>query len=140
MVPILYASITEGTVPSDFGIGNLTDALECYVDESRNSKYELTLIYAAQGIHASEIKEGRFLKAQPNYTDAPQLFKIYHVGKALNGRIEINAEHVSYMLSGKPITSGTANNVSSACALLEAKAGGFTITTTKNTAGDFAIT
>lgn len=140
MVPILYASITEGTVPSDFGIGNLTDALEAYVEESRNSKYEMTLIYAAQGIHASEIKEGRYIKAQPNFTDAPQLFKIYHVGKALNGRIEINAEHVSYLMSGKPITSGTANNVSSACALLEAKAGGFTINTFKNTAGDFVIT
>lgn len=140
MVPILYASITEGTVPSDFGLGALTDALECYVDEARNSIYELTMTYAAQGIHADEIAVGRYIKAQPNYTDAPQLFKIYKVGKVLNGRFTINAEHESYALSGKAITSGTANNCASACALLEAQAGNFSITTDKNTAGDFEIT
>lgn len=140
MVPILYKSIVEGTVPSDFGVGALTDTLEAYVEESRNGKYELTLVYAASGIHASEISEGSFIKAKPNFTDDPQLFKVYHVGKALNGRIEVNAEHVSYMLSGKVITTGTAVGVVSACALLEAQAGNFTISTWKDTVGAFAIT
>ena len=140
MVPFLYDSIVEGTVPSDFGLGALTDTISSTADEGKNSIYELTLIYAAQGIHAEDIEVGRYIKAKPNYTDAPQLFKIYKVGKVLNGRFEINAEHIGYTLSGKPITTGTANNVSSACALLEAQAGAFTITTDKNTAGDFEIT
>lgn len=140
MVPILYDTITEGTVPTSFGLGCLSDALECSVDESRNSVYELTLTYAAQGVHADEIKVDRYIKAQPNFTDSPQLFQIYKVGKVLNGRFEINAKHISYILSDKVIASGTANNVVSACALLTAQAGGFTINTDKNTAGDFEIT
>lgn len=140
MIPILYSSITEGTVPSDYGLGALTDCLECYVNEERNGVYELTMIYAAQGIHASDIQVGRFIKAMPNYTDAAQLFRIYKVGKNINGRFEVNAEHVSYLLSGKIIKSGTAVNCASACALLQAQAGNFTINTTKTVTANFKIT
>ena len=140
MIPILYQTITEGTVPSHYGIGALSDALDCVVEETRNGAYELTMTYAAQGIHASDIQVGRYIKAQPNFTDNPQLFRIYKVGKQMNGRFKINAEHISYALSGKVITSGTANNIVSACVLLQAQAGSFTITTTKTTAGDFKIT
>ena len=140
MVPILYDSIVEGTVPSDFGLGALTDTISSTTNEGKNSIYELTLVYAAQGIHAEDIEVGRYIKAKPNYTDAPQLFKIYKVGKVLNGRFEINCEHVSYELSKKAITSGDANNCASACALLSAQAGAFTINTDKSVSGDFVIT
>lgn len=140
MIPILYASITEGTVPSDYGIGALTDCLSCEVTEERNGAYELALTYAAQGIHAADITAGRYIKAKPNYTDNPQLFRIYNVGKAMNGRFEVKAEHVSYTLSTKVISSGTANNIVTACAVLTAAAGGFTVSTTKTTSGDFEIT
>ena len=139
MIPILYSTITEGTVPNDYGIGALTDCLSCEVNEERNGTYELALIYAAQGIHAEDIAVDRFIKAKPNFTDSPQLFRIYHVGKAMNGRFEVNAQHVSYDLSGKVITYGSANNIVSACSVLEASAGDFTISTTKSTAGDFVI-
>ena len=139
MVPILYASVTEGTVPSDYGLGCLTDAIECTVEEGRNSVYELKLIYAAQGIHAEDIQPDRIIKAQPNFTDAPQLFRIYKVGKALNGRIEINARHISYDLSGKVITAGTAASAVAACALLTTEAGAFTISTDKTVSASFNI-
>ena len=140
MIPILYSSITEGTVPNDYGLGALTDCLSCEVNEERNGAFELTLTYAAQGIHASEIQVGRFIKAKPNYTASAQLFEIYKVGKTINGRFEVNAQHISYMLSGKVISSGTANNIAYACSnVLTPKAGGFTITTTKTTSGDFSI-
>lgn len=139
MIPILYSSITEGTIPNDFGLGALTDCLSCEVDETRNGPFELTFTYAAQGIHAEEIQTGRFIKAKPNYTDTAQLFQIYKVGKTINGRFEVNAEHVSYLLSGKVISSGTANNIVTACSVLTAQAGNFTINTTKSTSGDFAI-
>lgn len=138
MFPILYSSITEGTVPSDYGLGVLSP-ISCYVDETRNGPYELTLVYAAQGIHAEDIQVGRYIKAQPNFTDAAQLFQIYKIGKTINGRFEVNAEHVSYLLSGKPISSGTANNIVTACSVLTAQAGNFTINTTKSTSGDFSI-
>ena len=139
MIPILYQTVTEGTVPSDYGIGALTDCLECKVTEERNGIYELSLSYASSGIHASEIQVGRIIKAKPNFTDNPQLFRIYKVGKNMNGRFEVSAQHISYDLSGKIITSGTATTCATACQLLTANAGNFTITTTKTVTADFKI-
>ena len=81
MIPILYQTITEGSVPTHYGIGVLTDCLSCEVEESRNGGYELTMSYAIQGIHASEIQLNRYLMAKPNYTDDPQIFKIYKIGR-----------------------------------------------------------
>lgn len=140
MIPILYQTITEGIVPTHYGIGVLTDCLSCEVEEVRNGLYELKLVYAIQGIHAADIQLGRYIKAKPNFTDDPQIFQIYKIGKAMNGRFEVNAQHESYALSGKLISSGTANNVVTACALLQAQAGGFTIDTTKTTVANFSIT
>ncbi len=140
MIPILYESIVEGTVPSDYGIGPLTDCLACEVKENRNGSYELTLSYAAQGIHASEIVPNAIIKAKPNFTDNPQLFRIYKVGKTMNGRFEVNAQHISYDLSGKLILTGTATTATSACTLLELAAGSFTIQTDKNVTAPFEIT
>ena len=139
MIPILYQTITEGSVPTHFGLGALTDCLLCEVTEERNGAYELQMSYAAQGIHASEIQLNRYIMAKPNFTDDPQIFQIYKIGKTMNGRFEVNAQHISYGLSGKVIYSGSANNIVTACAVLEASAGGFTIDTTKTTVGDFSI-
>ena len=139
MIPILYQTVTEGTVPTNYGIGALTDCISCKVPEKRNGAYELTLNYAAEGIHASEIQPNRFIKAKPNYTDNPQLFRIYKVGKAINGKFEVKAQHISYDLSGKIISSGTASSCAAACTLLEAQAGSFTISTDKTVSGSFSV-
>ena len=139
MIPILYQTVTEGTVPTNYGIGALTDCISCKVTEKRNGAYELTLNYAAEGIHASEIQPNCFIKVKPNYTDNPQLFRIYKVGKAMNGKFEVNAQHISYDLSGKIISSGTAGSCAAACTLLEAQAGSFTISTDKSVSGSFSV-
>lgn len=139
MVPILYATVTEGSVPTNYGIGPLTDCLSAEVTEERNGSYELRLEYAAQGIHAEDITPNKFIKAKPNFTDDPQLFRIYKVGKAINGRFEVNAQHISYDMSGKLITSGTAANCAAACALLQSSAGSFTINTDKGTSATFKV-
>lgn len=140
MIPILYKTMTEGTTPGHKGVGPLTDCLSCIVKEERNGAYELTLEYTADGIHADEIQPLRFIMAKPNFTDNPQIFQIYKVGKVLNGRFSVFAEHISYTLSGKLISSGTASSCAAAVALLEAQAGNFTITTDKTAVGNFAIT
>lgn len=140
MLPILYQTITEGSVPTHYGLGVLSDCLSCEVTEARNGAYELQMSYAAQGIHASDIQLNYYLKAKPNFTDDPQIFQIYKIGKTINGHFDVYAEHISYGLSGKPIYSGSANNIVTACAVLEASAGGFTIDTTKETLGNFNIT
>lgn len=139
MIPILFSTITEGTVPTSHGIGHLTDILTTDVHEARNSVYEFSFTYPSNGIHAEEIEADRYVLAKPNYTDVPQLFKIYEAGGNLAGQIEAKCEHVSYALSGKIITSGTAGSCTAACLLLTGSAGSFTITTDKNVNADFKI-
>jgi phage minor structural protein len=131
MIPILYQSVTEGTVPNDYGIGALTDCLSCVVKEDRNGSYELALTYAVSGIHAEEIKPNRIIKAKPNFNDNPQLFRIYKVGKNMNGRFEVNAQHISYDLSGKilPANIVTFDSLATVQALTNQGGGNFTITT-----------
>lgn len=140
MKPILYSSITEGTVPTHYGVGVL-DCISCQVLEERNGSYELTMEYPSEGIHASEIVPNAILKVKPNYTDNPQLFRIYKVGKSIGGSFECYASHISYDLSGKVITAGTASDIVSACNdVLTPAASPFTITTSKSGVGDFKIT
>ena len=140
MIPILYDSITVGTVPTNYGRGALSDCLGYEVTEKKNGSFELVLTYPATGIHAEDLTVGAIIKAKANYTDDPQLFYIYRVGKTINGRFTCNARHISYYLSGNVITSGTAANVAAACALLQSQATGWTISTNKSTAATFTIT
>lgn len=139
MIPILYQTITEGTVPSDYGLGALSDCISCTITEERNGAYELTMIYSADGIHAEDIEPNRFIKAKPNYIDGPQLFRIYKVGKTMNGQFTVSAQHISYDLSGKLILDGSAGSCVAACALLDNKAGNFTISTDKSTVATFSV-
>ena len=140
MFPILYTSITEGTVPSHLGAGTLTDCLSATVKEARNGEYELTMEYAAYGIHADEIAPNTFIMAKPNFTDDPQIFRVYKVGKTLNGRFTVNAQHISYDLSGRVITSGTASSAAGAITLLRTCSGFFSIYTDKTVSAPFKIT
>ena len=140
MFPILYQTITEGTVPSDNGLGILNDAISATVTEERNGVYELQVQYPTSGIHSSDIEERMILKVKPNFMDDPQLFRIYKIGKVLGNSFTIYARHISYDLSGKPISSGTATNVADAFALLQAQASNYTFTTDKSTQANFKIT
>ena len=138
--PILYEQIDNiGTVPNNNGLGVLTDCLECMITEERNGIYELEMKYPASGLHSKELIERRIIKAKPNYTDDPQLFRIYKITKVLNGSFTIYARHISYDLSGYPISNGSANSCVLACDLLQDNANGWTIDTDKEVVADFTI-
>ena len=140
MKPILYQTLVEGTVPSDYGLGVLSDCISCQVTEERNGPYELVMTYASEGIHAEDILVNRFIKVKPNFSDNPQLFRIYKVGKTINGHFTVNAQHISYDLGGKVATSGSANSCADACILLTNNfAGAFNITTDKAVSNYFNI-
>lgn len=141
MIPILYATISEGTVPSDYGLGSLTDALSCIVTEERNGSYELVMEYAASGIHAEDIEPNRFIMAKPNFTDSPQIFRIYKVGKEMNGKFQVFGQHISYDLSGKIVPSGTTGGSATASVLaLKTQGGGnFNITTNISASRTFKV-
>lgn len=139
MYPILYEKITPGTVPQTHGLGTLSDALSTEIEHVGNGIYELVMEYPITGIHAQEIAYRRVIKAKPNFTDDPQLFRIARVGKVMNGSFTVYARHISYDLSGCEITSGTAGNAVAAAALLQAAAPNYTITTDKTVSATFKI-
>lgn len=139
MIPILYNSVTAPIVPDHYGIGALTDCLSCEVTEERNGAYELTMTYAANGIHAEDIAVESFIKAKPNFMDDPQLFRIYKVSKVMAGKFTVYARHISYDMSGLVIQNGSAGSCAAACVLLTASAGDFTITTDKTVSAQFSV-
>lgn len=140
MFPILYDSVSTGNIPENKGLGTLSDAISCVVEQGRNDIYELTMEYAESGIHADELALRRIIKVKPNFTDPPQLFRIDRIGKVMNGVFTVYAKHISYDLSGVLISSGTASSASAACLLLQNAATGYTITTDKTATGNFSIT
>ena len=139
MYPILYEKITPGTVPQTHGLGTLSDALSTEIEHVGNGIYELVMEYPITGIHAQEIAYRRVIKAKPNFTDDPQLFRIARVGKVMNGVFTVYARHISYDLSGCEIISGTAGSAVAAAALLQAAAPNYTITTDKTVSATFKI-
>ena len=98
MIPILY----EGDV-TDFnnnGLGRLSDAIKCTVEEERNGTFELEMTYPITGIHYSDIAVNRIILAKTEDGGNNQAFIIYKISKPINGIITINAEHISYLLNG----------------------------------------
>lgn len=140
MYPILYEQVSTGVVPEHNGLGVLSDAVKCEIEQVRNGAYQLVMVYPITGIHAQELAQRRFIKAKPNFTDDPQLFRIDRISAVLNGKFTVYAKHVSYDLSGYPISSGEAGSAIAACLLLEGAAGGFSISTDKHLQADFKIT
>ncbi len=98
MYPILFEH--DATSWDSFGIGVMSDSITCEAEENRNGSYELEMTYPITGAFFNEIKLRRLIFAKPNYTDNPQPFRIYSISKPLNGVITVNAQHISYDLSG----------------------------------------
>lgn len=123
---------------TDQGLGTLTDAISCTVNEKRNAEYELTMQYPISGVHFSEIEQRCFIYAKPNYTDDPQAFRIYKITKPLNGVCTIYARHISYDLSGYIMPANlSASGLSGAIALLNGYSAPFLLKTTKSGSGQF---
>lgn len=87
------------------GFGVLSDALTCVVKEALNGEYELEMTYPVTGKHFSDIEYERILYVKPNVHDDPQPFRIYEISAEIDGKITVNAEHISYDASGIPIWS-----------------------------------
>lgn len=88
---------------SSNGIGVLKDAESCFVIEERNGEFELEMTYPITGKWFSEIQMRRIIVAKSNPYSNPQPFRIYSISKPFNGIVKINAEHISYDMSGYPV-------------------------------------
>lgn len=98
---ILY-EYTE-TAFTNNGLGCLNDATSCVVKETLNGEYELEMEYPVNGIHYSDIQLRRIILAKPNSYDQTQPFRIYSISKPIGGLVTVNAEHISYDMSGLPV-------------------------------------
>lgn len=117
MIPILFDS--KETEFDTHGIGSLSDAQSCIVQEERNGIYELTMVYPIKGIHYDDIHTRSIIFAKPNPFDRAQPFRVYRITKPLNGRVSIYAQHISYDLGGVGLSPFTAESVTEAMEALK---------------------
>lgn len=115
MIPILYAAGESNF--NNNGIGHLAEATVCTVSEERNGEFVCELQYPIDGTMYSYITEDCIIKAKPNETAKPQLFRIYGSSKPINGIVTFYAEHISYELSGNPIEKVKVSSGSAQAAL-----------------------
>lgn len=108
MIPILYEA-TEQQFTSN-GIGRLSDAISVKVNEILNGLFLLTMTYPKDGLHYEDLTVGRLILAKPNETEQTQPFRIYKITKGLK-RVTVEAKHISYDLSGYPISPFTATGI-----------------------------
>ena len=140
MIPTLYqANETEFT---SNGIGRLTDAVSCIVEEELNGIYELTMEYPISGAHYSDIEVDRIILAVPFDGGMTQPFRIYLVSKALNGIVTVHAEHISYLLSRVVVEPFTASSCADAITGIKThsiNSNPFNFQTDKEATGAFSV-
>lgn len=120
MKPILYQR-DEIAFDSN-GLGVLTDAIACTVSEELNGAYELEMQYPVAGIHYAEIAPRCIILAKPDPYAEPQPFRVYRISRPLSGAVTVYAEHVSYDLSGVPVSPFTAHTALEAMQKLKSEA------------------
>lgn len=117
ILPIQNTTTKRWTWPG-LGIGAISDAISCYVEEERNGKYELTMEYPVTGLRYNDIQINRVLVARPNHSSDDQGFRIYQISKSFEKVITVKAEHISYQLSHVPVLPLSAKSCSDAMNLL----------------------
>ena len=117
MIPILFPDTAEQF--SSQGLGALSDAISCTVHEVLNGEYELEMKYPMDGIHYSEMTARCIIYAIPSPYRSPQPFRIYRQSRPLDGIVTFYARHISYDLSGVPVTPFSSSSVVDALASIE---------------------
>lgn len=138
--PILYDQNEKNF--NHNGIGVLSDCKYCIVEEEANGAFELYLKYPSDGIHFESIGYDSIIKAKPDDYRKPQLFRVYDISNTSKGLSTISARHISYDLSGIPVSSFKAQNVTDALTGLKTNASvkcDFDFWTDKTTVADFSV-
>lgn len=85
---------------STLGIGVLSDTLSCKVTETLNDSFELELTYPIDGKNFSKIEINRIISSKYSPYSNYQPFRIYSISKPIDGKITVNAAHISYDMNG----------------------------------------
>ena len=141
MKPRLYPE-NETNFESN-GLGPLSDALACTVEENRNGAFELSMEYPVTGVLFDELKHGSIIFAPPNDSSEPQPFRVYGKSTPLSGVVTVRAKHISYQLSHIPVSPFTAGSCVAALQGLKTNAVEpcpFDFWTDKETIATFTVT
>lgn len=118
MKPIIVnpaLSLVNMAADTTNGIGRL-DPLSCYVDEERNSIYDLTMEISVDDPHFSDVGYNSVLRVKAGHTAGDQLFRVYEVSKPISGIVTMYAHHITYDLAKRPVRPFTATGASATCA------------------------
>ena len=140
MKPILFPADETQFVSN--GLGRLSDAISCKVTEERNGQYELELQYPVTGKHYDAICEERIIAARHDDTGDIQPFRIYKITRPMNGKVTVNARHISYQLSKVVVMPFTAQSCVAALQGMNSHSLGdnpFTMWTDKSLSAPFKI-
>lgn len=141
MIPILYP---KGTTSFDSeGLGRLSDAISSHALTAINGTYEIDMVYPIDGVHFSEIEEGSIILAPHDESGTLEPYEVYAISRPLNGKVIINAWHISYQLSGIVCAPFTGDSLTIALANFENAAMTpcpFTFSTTRTVSSRINIT
>lgn len=124
------------------GLGALSDCISCAVEETLNGPFELEMQYRLNGLHYADITLRSIILAKPNPTTRPQPFRVYKISRPINGVVTINAQHLSYDLSGIVIEPFNAPSLASALEGMKTNAvteNPFEYETDKTVISDFVV-
>lgn len=97
---------------TSLGLGVLSDPISCIVTEGLNDNFELEMVYPVIGKDYSKLKIGRFISSKTNpYDENAQPFRITSITKPINGKVTINAVHISYDTNGVIVGPIKGNNL-----------------------------
>lgn len=111
MIPKLYQK--DGTTL----IGNLTNCIECLVEEERNGVFELTLQYPNTEAIASSLLYDNIIICDTGDILVEQKFRIYDTRRMMSDIIEVYARHISFDLAYDYVDSIDISNQSCEYAL-----------------------
>ena len=93
MIPLLYEK--DGTTK----IGELTNCIECLVEEERNGIFEASIVYPTTDSIFNSLEEENIIICDANDNLKAQKFRIYMTRKLMSNRIEVYARHISFDLA-----------------------------------------
>lgn len=93
MIPLLYKK--DGATK----IGELTNCIECLVEEERNGIFEVSIIYPTTDSIFNSLEEENIIICDANDTLKAQKFRIYMTRKLMSNKIEVYARHISFDLA-----------------------------------------
>ena len=108
MIPILYSENT--TQFNTNGLGRLDDLIDCTVTEERNGEFYLIATIPITSRMYPLIGLSKIIYAVAHDGDDGQAFRISKISKPFDGKVEIEAQHISYQLSWIPLKPFTAGN------------------------------